>query len=204
MRNNNISFYEPKNLFLPFNGPFCPISHIEILKSFAGARRFTVGLFSFHKRSIIKICQVCYSNGMWNLLCPIYQIKEQCSYDIETTLMMPPISTNLRNLITKRLRSSKIGSEISGMLTNLCKRIKKQHHSLVNAMEVAKASPRTETKVVDPVYQSGQVISVKCYVEDETLSSSSQSRGSQRPNAKSFHSDCVRGGVSFLRGRGFF
>lgn len=52
MRNNNISFYEPKNLFLSFNGPFCPISHNEILKSFAGARRFTVGLFSFHKSSL--------------------------------------------------------------------------------------------------------------------------------------------------------
>lgn len=67
-------------------------------------------------------------------------------------------------------------------------------------LEAVNASPRTETKVLDPVYQSGQISSVKCYVEDETLSSSSQSRGSQRPNAKSFHVDCVRGGVSFFKG----
>lgn len=47
MRKNNISVYESKNLFLSFNGPFCPVSHKEMLISFAGARRFTVGLFCF-------------------------------------------------------------------------------------------------------------------------------------------------------------
>lgn len=48
LRISNISFYASKNLFLSFNGPFCPISHNEILKSFAGAWRFTVRLFLFN------------------------------------------------------------------------------------------------------------------------------------------------------------
>src|ERR1700734_210962 len=46
-RNFNTCYYEPNNLFLSFNGPFCPNSHRIILKSFAGARRFTGGLFCF-------------------------------------------------------------------------------------------------------------------------------------------------------------
>src|ERR1700744_445850 len=47
VRNFNTCFYEPNNLFLSFNGPFCPISHRILLKSFAGARWFTTGLFCF-------------------------------------------------------------------------------------------------------------------------------------------------------------
>lgn len=50
--NFNIWNYEPENLFLSFKGPFCPISHKHLLKSLAGARRFTVGLFSLHTSSL--------------------------------------------------------------------------------------------------------------------------------------------------------
>lgn len=46
-QNFNICYYESKNLFLSFNGPFCPNSHRILLKSFAGARLFTAGLFLF-------------------------------------------------------------------------------------------------------------------------------------------------------------
>jgi hypothetical protein len=62
------------------------------------------------------------------------------------------------------------------------------------------ASPRIESKMYGSVYQSGQVVSVKCYATDGTLSGSSQSRCSQRPHAKSYPLDCVRGGVSFFKG----
>lgn len=48
-RKIEISYYESNNLFLSFNGPFCPVSHKEILISFAGARWFTTGLFLFPK-----------------------------------------------------------------------------------------------------------------------------------------------------------
>lgn len=44
-RNDNICIYESKNLFLSFNGPFSPNFHKEILTSFAGSRRFSVGIF---------------------------------------------------------------------------------------------------------------------------------------------------------------
>jgi hypothetical protein len=46
-RNENTWYYAANNLFLYFNGLFCPISHKQVLTSFAGARRFTVGLFLF-------------------------------------------------------------------------------------------------------------------------------------------------------------
>lgn len=46
-QNFNFRIYDTNNLFLSFSGPFCPISHKFLLKSFAGARRFTVGLFYF-------------------------------------------------------------------------------------------------------------------------------------------------------------
>lgn len=60
LRISKISFYASKNLFLSFNGPFCPISHNEILKSFAGAWRFTVRLFLFNPLFIKSLREVVF------------------------------------------------------------------------------------------------------------------------------------------------
>jgi hypothetical protein len=47
VRNLNTCYYVKKDLFLLFNGRICPISHNQVLNSFAGVWRVTAGLFCF-------------------------------------------------------------------------------------------------------------------------------------------------------------
>jgi hypothetical protein len=57
VRKIEISYYEPKNLFLSFNGLFCPFSHKERLISFAGAAGFAGGFFYSINRAWGKVTQ---------------------------------------------------------------------------------------------------------------------------------------------------